>query len=225
MRLLLIEDTPRLRELLTESVHSAGWRIDAFGTYVEGEEAVATTAYDLLLLDLGLPDGDGLELIRTLRRRGHRTPILVLTARAAVDERIAGLDAGADDYLVKPFNHGEFLARCRALLRRSPETAPPILTAGGLDFDPAAGALTCAGQDLGLTPRERAVMEILMREVGRAVPKRKLEHALSEFGDDVSTNAVELAVSRLRKKLNAIESGAALETIRGLGYLLREPNG
>ena len=114
------------------------------------------------------------------------------------------------------------VGRCCAVRRKR---QAQILTAGGLVFDPAAGALTCAGQDLGLTPRERAVMEILMREVGRAVPKRKLEHALSEFGDDVSTNAVELAVSRLRKKLNAIESGAALETIRGLGYLLREPNG
>ncbi|WP_298426020.1 response regulator transcription factor [Rhodoblastus sp.] len=222
MRLLLIEDMPRLRDLLIESVHSAGWRIDAFATIAEAEEAVATTPYDLLLIDLGLPDGDGLDLVRAIRRQGRRTPILVMTARAAIDERIAGLDAGADDYLVKPFNHGEFLARCRALLRRSPETAPPLLTAGGLVFDPATGVLTCRGVETPLTPRERAIVEILMREVGRAVPKRKLEHALSEFGDDISTNAVELAVSRLRKKLTGIEPGASLETIRGLGYLLSE---
>jgi DNA-binding response OmpR family regulator len=222
MRLLLIEDTLRLRELLIESIHSAGWRIDAFGTRAEAEEAVATTCYDLLLVDLGLPDGDGLDLIRALRRQGLGTPILILTARAAVDERISGLDAGADDYLVKPFNHREFLARCRALLRRSPETAPPLLTAGRLVFDPAAGVLNCCGQDVSMTPRERMIMEILMREVGRAVPKRRMEHALSEFGDELSTNAIELAVSRLRKKLVALESGAALETIRGLGYLLRE---
>ncbi|HUO55199.1 MAG TPA: response regulator transcription factor [Rhodoblastus sp.] len=222
MRLLLIEDTPRLRELLIEGVHAAGWRIDAFGTLAEAEEAVATTPYDLLLIDLGLPDGDGLDLVRALRRDGRRTPILLLTARGAVDERIAGLDAGADDYLVKPFNHGEFLARCRALLRRSPETAPPVLTAGRLTFDPASGAMTCDGEETPLTPRERAIMEILMRDVGRAVPKRRLEHALSEFDDDMSTNALELAISRLRKKLAGFESGAALETIRGLGYLLRE---
>jgi len=222
MRLLLIEDTPRLRELLVESVHAAGWRIDAFGTCADAVEAVATTAYDLLLLDLGLPDGEGIDLIRTLRRQGHRTPILVLTARAAIDERIAGLDAGADDYLVKPFNHGEFLARCRALLRRSPETAPPVLAAGRLLFDPASGVMTCEGHDLALTPRERAIAEILMRDLGKAVPKRKLEHALSEFDSDVSTNAVELAVSRLRRKLGAVEARANLETIRGLGYLLRE---
>jgi DNA-binding response OmpR family regulator len=222
MRLLLIEDTARLRELLVESVHAAGWRIDAFGTVAEGEEAIATTHYELLLIDLGLPDGDGLDLIRALRRAGLRTPILALTARSAIDERIAGLDAGADDYLIKPFNHGEFLARCRALLRRSPDTAPPVLQTGRLLFDPAAGALTCAGKEVPLTPRERAIMEIMMRDLGRTVQKRKLEYALSEFGDDISTNAVELAISRLRKKLGGYESGVALETIRGLGYLLRE---
>lgn len=222
MRLLLIEDTPRLRDLLVETVHAVGWRIDAFGTVADGEAAVATTSYDLLLIDLGLPDGDGLELIRALRARGVHAPILALTARAAIDERIAGLDAGADDYLVKPFNHGEFLARCRALLRRAPGPSAPILAAGQLVFDPATGALTCGGGEVPLTPRERAVAEILMREVGRTVHKRKLEYALSEFGDDMSSNAIELVISRLRKKLAVHEPGAALETIRGLGYLLRE---
>ena len=222
MRLLLVEDNQRLRELLTESVHGAGWRIDTFGTVEQGREAVATTAYDLMLIDLGLPDGDGLDLIRDTRRRAVKTPILVLTARGAIDERIVGLDAGADDYLVKPFNHGEFLARCRALLRRAPDTAPPILVAGRLSFDPANGVLTCGESELALTPRERAIFEILMRDVGRVTPKRKLEHALSEFGDELSTNAVELSISRLRKKLEGNQTGAAIETIRGVGYLLRE---
>jgi DNA-binding response OmpR family regulator len=222
MRLLLVEDNRRLRDLLTESVHGAGWRLDSFGTVEQGREAVATTTYDLLLIDLGLPDGDGLDLIREIRRRAVRTPILALTARGAIDERIAGLDAGADDYLIKPFNHGEFLARCRALLRRAPDTAPPVLGAGRLSFDPASGVLTCGESELALTPRERAIFEILMRDVGRVTPKRKLEHALSEFGDELSTNAVELSVSRLRKKLDGHQTGAAIETIRGVGYLLRE---
>lgn len=222
MRLLLIEDAPRLRELLIECVHSVGWSIDGFGSCAEAEEAVATVNYDLLLLDLGLPDGDGVDLIRRLRRNGEKAPILALTARAAIDEKIVGLDAGADDYLVKPFNHGEFLARCRALLRRAPDTAPPVLTAGALRFDPASGALSRDGEDLALTPRERAVVEILMRDLGKTTTKRKLELALSEFDDDVSTNAVELVISRLRKKLATVETGVALETIRGLGYLLRE---
>jgi DNA-binding response OmpR family regulator len=224
MRLLLVEDTPRLRELLVEAVHAAGWRIDAVGTVDEAYEAVATSPYDLLLIDLGLPDGDGLDFIRASRRNNLKAPVLVLTARGAIDDRIAGLDAGADDYLVKPFNHREFLARCRALLRRSPETLAPTLCAAQLSLDTATGIALCGNVDLGLAPRERTVLEMLMREAGRVVQKRKLEHALSEFGDELSSNAVETAVSRLRKKLEKHETGAALETIRGVGYLLREVN-
>ena len=222
MRLLLVEDSARLRELLTEAIRGAGWRVDAVATIGEATEAVAVTPYDLLLIDLGLPDGDGLDLVRALRRDGVKTPILVLTARAAIDERILGLDAGADDYLVKPFNNGEFLARCRALLRRAPDTKTPILIAAQLSLDVASGAATCANVDLSLAPRERMVLEILMRDVGRVVQKRKLEHALSEFGDELSSNAVELAISRLRKKLEPHDCGVSLETIRGVGYLLRE---
>jgi DNA-binding response OmpR family regulator len=222
MRLLLIEDNPRLRELLTESVHGAGWRIDAFATVRDGREALATTPFELLLIDLGLPDGDGLDLIREARRDGIKTPILALTARGAIDERIAGLDAGADDYLVKPFNHGEFLARCRALLRRAPDTAPVVLSAGHLHFDPARGVLCCGEDEIALTRRERAIVEVLMRDVGRVTPKSRLEHALSEFGDELSTNALDLAMSRLRKKLDGFGAGASIETIRGIGYMLRE---
>ncbi len=222
MRLLLVEDSARLRDLLTEAIHGAGWRVDAVATIGEATEAVAVTPYDLLLVDLGLPDGDGLDLVREFRREGVQTPILVLTARAAIDERISGLDAGADDYLVKPFNNGEFLARCRALLRRAPNTKTPILLAAQLSLDVATGVATCANVDLGLAPRERMVLEVLMREAGRVVQKRKLEHALSEFGDELSSNALELAISRLRKKLEPHDCGVSLETIRGVGYLLRE---
>jgi DNA-binding response OmpR family regulator len=222
MRLLLVEDSSRLRELLTEAVHEAGWRIDAVGALQDAETAVAVAPYDLFLVDLGLPDGDGLDLIRALRRSGVKTPVLVLTARGAIDERIAGLDAGADDYLVKPFNTGELLARCRALLRRSPNSATPTLTAGKISLDVASGVGACEDADLGLAPRERMVLEILMRDAGRVVQKRKLEHALSEFGDEMSSNAVELAISRLRKKLEPHDCGVSLETIRGVGYMLRE---
>jgi DNA-binding response OmpR family regulator len=146
----------------------------------------------------------------------------MLTAPAAIDGGIAGLDAGADDYLVKPFDHREFLARCRALLRRAPDAAPAVLEAGRLRFDPASGLLTCEEVELALTPRERAIVEVLMRDLGRVTPKRKLEHALSEFGEEFSTNALDLAMSRLRKKMEGLPTGAAIETIRGVGYLLRE---
>ena len=222
MRLLLVEDTARLRELLVTAVHGADWRIDDVGTLDEAEAAIATTQYDLMLIDLGLPDGDGRNLIRLVRSSGNKTPILIITARGAVDERISGLDAGADDYLVKPFNHGELLARCRALMRRAPTLIQPTLKVGHLNFDIAAGSLTCQAQDVGVTPRERAVLHLLMRDVGQVVAKRKLEHALSEFGDELSANAIELAVSRLRKNLEILSSGVTIETIRGLGYMLRE---
>jgi DNA-binding response OmpR family regulator len=222
MRLLLVEDTERLRELLTDAVHGAGWRIDAFGCLADAQEAIATSTYDLLLIDLGMPDGDGIDLIRAIRRDGVKTPVLVLTARGAIDDRIVGLDAGADDYLVKPFNHREFLARCRALLRRAPATIMPTLSAGQLVFDCATGLARCDGVELSLAPRERTVLEILLRDFGRVVPKRKLEHGLSEFDDEISANAIEQSVSRLRKKLEAHATKTSLETVRGIGYLLRD---
>jgi DNA-binding response OmpR family regulator len=221
MRLLLVEDSPRLAELLGETVREAGWRLDAVGSVAEAEAALAAHEHDLLVLDLGLPDGDGLELLRRLRRAGDPLPVLVVTARGAVEERIAGLDAGADDYLVKPFHHREFLARCRAMLRRAPATLQPVLEAGRLRYDPATAALSCAGEPVALPPRERALAELLMREAGRVVPRRRLEAALSAFGDELSGNAIELAVSRLRRRLEPFDTGVAIETVRGIGYLLR----
>ncbi|EJC75115.1 response regulator with CheY-like receiver domain and winged-helix DNA-binding domain [Rhizobium leguminosarum bv. trifolii WSM2012] len=222
MRLLLIEDSPRLRELVSETIHEEGWRIDAFETAGEGRAALAAVDYDLLLLDLGLPDEDGLDLLRSIRIGRRQLPILVLTARGAVDERIAGLDAGADDYLTKPFNNGELLARIRALLRRSPLSVMPVLEFARLQLDLATKTVLCDGNDLPLAPAERSLLELLLRDAGRVVPKRRIEHAFSEFGDERTTNAVELTVSRLRKKLEGRPSGTIIETVRGIGYLLRE---
>jgi DNA-binding response OmpR family regulator len=174
-----------------------------------------------VLLDLGLPDGDGLSLLRRLRHHYPGLPVLIITAKGSVDERIAGLDAGADDYLVKPFHHRELLSRCRAMLRRNPQAVQPVLEAGALRYDPATADLTCDGTVVPLPPRERSLMEILMREVGRVVPKRKLETALSEYGQEVTPNALELAVSRVRKRLQPLDTGVQIETVRGIGYLLR----
>lgn len=222
MRLLLVEDTERLSQLLSEVVHSANWAIDPVKTVEEAKEAIRTVPYDLLVIDLGLPDGDGIELIKYIRTNRHQQPILIITARGGIDDKIAGLDAGADDYLVKPFNHSEFLARCRAVLRRPKNTTNPTLTAGKITYDPAQGVALCSNENLDLAPRERTILEVLMRETGRVVAKRKLEHALSEFGDEMSSNAVEVAVSRLRKKLEKYPTETSLETVRGVGYLLRE---
>ena len=222
MRILLIEDSPRLRELLTETIHDAGWRLDGFGGARAGADAAAVVEYDLALIDLGLPDGDGIELVRSLRRSGFAPPILIMTARGGVDDRIAGLDAGADDYLVKPFNHAELLARCRALLRRAPQGAEPTLGAGRLTFETSSGTVICGSDEIKLSPRERALLEVLLRQAGRVVVKERLETALSEFNAEVSTNALELVVSRLRKKLDVVDGRVDLETIRGVGYLLRD---
>jgi DNA-binding response OmpR family regulator len=222
MRLLLVEDSVRLRELLTERVHDAGWRLDAVATAAEAEAATRSIAYDLALLDLGLPDRDGIALIRELRKRGFAAPILVITARGAVDDRVAALDSGADDYLVKPFNHTELLARCRALLRRRSSAVVELFEVAGISFDPALGIVRIAGKALSIAPRERSVLELLLRNAGRVVAKEQIEVALSEFGGEISTNAVELAVSRLRRRLAPSQSGVAIETIRGVGYLLRE---
>jgi DNA-binding response OmpR family regulator len=222
MRLLLVEDSARLAALLAEAVREAGWRLDAVSTFADAEAAIAATEFDLILLDLGLPDGDGLDLLRAIRRAADVTPVLILTARGTVEERIAGLDAGADDYLVKPFHHREFLARCRAMLRRSPTALQPVLVAGQLAYDPATALLTVDGEIIALPPRERALCEALMRDVGRLVPRRRLETTLSDYDSELTTNALDLAVSRLRKRLEGCESRVEIATVRGLGYLMRE---
>ena len=225
MRLLLVEDSTRLAALLGEAVREAGWRLDTVNTLAEAEAAIAATDFDLILLDLGLPDGDGLDLLRAIRRSADATPVLILTARGSVEERIAGLDAGADDYLVKPFHHREFLARCRAMLRRSPTALQPVLVAGQLAYDPATALLSAGGEAIALQPRERALCEALMRDVGRLVPRRRLETTLSDYDSELSANALDLAVSRLRKRLEGVASGVEIATVRGLGYLMRESDG
>jgi two-component system response regulator QseB/two-component system response regulator TctD len=219
VRLLLIEDNPRLRELVAETIHEAGWRIDAFATAAEGRLALASAEYDLLLLDLGLPDEDGLDVLRGIRRSAQPLPILILTARGAVDERIAGLDAGADDYLVKPFDPSELEARIRAQLRRTRSNRTVEITVGALAFDSTARAFTLAGRDLALTPRETAVLEALVLRAGRPVRKEALFTTVFGHDDEAAPSAIEIYVHRLRKKLEG--SGVGIATLRGLGYVLR----
>ena len=222
MRILLVEDSARLRELVSETVRDAGWKIDAFATAELGRSALADRDYDLILLDLGLPDADGIDVLKSLRAAKMQTPVLVLTARGAIDERIVGLDAGADDYLAKPFHNGELIARIRALMRRAPVTLMPVLEYGSLQMDVASRRVMCLGAEIALAPSEKGLLELLMRNGGKVVAKSRIEHAFSEFGDERSSNAVELAVSRLRKKLDGHPTGMSIETIRGVGYMMRE---
>lgn len=222
MRLILLEDNPRLRFLLDEAINDAGWRVDGFADIATACEAVATISYDMALVDLGLPDGDGITFICELRANGFQAPVLIITARAAIEDRILGLDAGADDYLVKPFNHNELLARCRALLRRSPMTITSEILVGRLCFSPALQRLTCEDDEIALSRRESSLLELLLRNVGHLIAKERIESSLSDLDRDTSTNALELIVSRLRKKLNAYESEVSIETVCGLGYMLRD---
>ena len=221
MRILLIEDNARLRDLTGQTLRDAGWLVDAFERGEDGYEALRQVPYDIVILDLGLPDIDGLDVLRRIRKQSMQVPVLLLTARGAVDERIDGLDAGADDYLAKPFNNGELIARIRALLRRSPQAVMPELVVGNVVLPLSGEPVRCGDETFDLAPRERGLLEMLMRRADQVVPKRKIEHSFSEFGDERSANAVELSISRLRKRLEDAPTGFAIETIRGVGYLLR----
>jgi len=225
MRLLLVEDSARLRELLSESLRAADYPLDVVGTARDFRAAIASAEYDLLIIDLGLPDGDGLALIRELREGGNTTPVLVITARAAVDDRVAGLDSGADDYLVKPFNHTELLARVRALLRRPRTLREPIVQVGNVTCNEKTGEIHADGKLLDLRPSERRLLALLMRKPGRAVPKSEIEESLSgaSASRDMSPNAVETVISRLRKAMEDGHADIVIETVRGIGYMLSAP--
>jgi len=221
MRILLVEDSSRLEELLTEALVRAGYLVDAVATVAELLSATRAIAYDLLLVDLMLPDGDGADGIRTLRAEGCCVPILIMSAKGTIEDRIKGLDAGADDYMIKPFNHGELLARVRALLRRPSDVVGPILRSGNTELDEANAKVRCSGKIVDLRLAERRLLTLLMRRPGTVVTRQVIENALSESGREISANAVEVQVSRLRKSLDDFESGIVIETVRGVGYLLK----
>jgi DNA-binding response OmpR family regulator len=221
MRILLVEDDAVLHEVIQRSLEDAGSHVDSAWTLAAARHLWQVQAFDAILLDLNLPDGSGLVALREARSRGDRTPVLVLTARNRIDERIAGLDAGADDYLGKPFELGELAARLRALVRRA--TGVEALTeVGGLRLDRAAGRFFvvagAAAFGMELPAREHAVLVELMTPPGRVVSKRALSEKLSSFDEHLGDNALEAFVSRLRKKL--VGSGSTIRTLRGLGYLI-----
>lgn len=222
MRLLMAEDNVRLQDLVREVIHDAGYLVDIVGGVHELLSAVAIVKYDLLIIDLGLPDGDGIDAIRCLRARGTTAPILVVTAREGIRDRIRGLDSGADDYLTKPFNSGELLARIRALLRRPPRMSETILQAGPLQCHEASGEVLVNNSAVALRASERRLLTLLMRRPGGIVTRSAIEEALSEFGREVSANAIAIVVSRLRRAITVPTAGRVrIETVRGIGYALR----
>lgn len=222
MRLLLVEDNPRLQSLLAEALNSTGFGVDVAHTVAEFEAHASSSKYDLMIVDLGLPDGDGLTAIKHFRSKGHSTPILVITARGTIDERVTGLDAGADDYMTKPFNNAEFLARVRALLRRPAEVIGPVLEIGNTTVNTTNLEVRCNGEPVDLRLSERRLLMLLMRRPGALVPKTALETSLSEFGRDVSANAIEALVSRARRTLSEVGSDIQIETVRGIGYTVKD---
>lgn len=222
MRLLLIEDNVRLGSLIVEGLVRDGFVVDWRETLEAAFEARELTTYDLILLDLGLPDGDGLDLVKRLRRGRDTTPILILTARGGLGDRIAGLDVGADDYLVKPFEMAELAARCRALLRRPGACLGVVLQAGNVAMDTVTRSLTVGGAPVAISPRELGLLEHLLRRAGQVVPKSSLEDQLYSMDAEVTPNALEVAVSRLRKRLAAARADIILRTAHGVGYALIE---
>jgi DNA-binding response OmpR family regulator len=220
MRLLLVEDNEELSGLLVKSLGAAGFGADAVTTAADALSVLGSTHYAAAILDLGLPDEDGLTVLRALRARQNSLPVLILTARDGVNDRVAGLRAGADDYLVKPFAIEELVARLEALLRRPGQLLGRSLKLGNLVFDTAARQLFIAGEPQILSARELALLEILMRRSGRVVSKRAVEDQIFGLAGDVGSNAIEVYVHRLRKSLQDYGASAAIHTIRGVGYLI-----
>jgi two-component system, OmpR family, response regulator len=220
MRILIVEDNKRMSLLLQEALRGIGYGVDTVETSTDFLSAAKDVPYDLFIVDLMLPDGDGLDAIRALRLGGCAAPILVMTARGKIDDRVTGLDAGADDYLIKPFNHQELFARVRALLRRPQKIVGPLLRVGNLESNDATGEVRCGGNLVHLRLAERRLLTLLMRRSGSIVTKLLIEDAFSEAQRDVSPNSIEATICRLRKALEEIDSGIVIETHRGVGYKL-----
>lgn len=218
MRLLVVEDNDRLAESLTTLLRGEGHAVDLVTSGEDADATLAAEAFDLVILDLGLPGMDGMEVLRRLRDRRTETAVLILTSRGALDDRVKGLNLGADDYLTKPFEIEEFEARVRALLRRRARAAGSSLVVGELNFDVSGRAASLRGIALELPRRELDLLEALMVRAGRVASKGELVEAISDFDGSVSESAIELYVSRLRRKLEP--EGIRIRVLRGLGYML-----
>ncbi|MFD0979104.1 response regulator [Tropicimonas aquimaris] len=219
MRVLLLEDAPDVAEAITERFRQRGDVVDHVVTLRSAYDFISVQDYDVAILDIGLPDGEGTEVLKSLRDKQVPTPVLMLTARTKVDDRVSALDSGADDYLVKPFDLRELEARVRALHRRGMGELTGVLEFENLTLDTAGGMARIGGAPVALTRREISLLEILMNNRGRVVPKEKIYDRMFAFGDEpASLNAVEIQIGRLRKKLDG--SGTAIKTLRGLGYQL-----
>ena len=219
----MVEDQPRMARVLRRGLEEEGYSVELVHDGPEAIWAATETDFDAIVLDVMLPGCDGLEVCRRLREAGRWAPILLLTARDAVPDRIAGLDSGADDYLVKPFNFGELSARLRALVRRGASPRPARLEVGALALDPARHAVSLAGSPVELTPREFGLLELLMRHPDEVLTRTRILEAVWDFAWEGRSNVVDQYIGYLRRKLEEPGGPALIETVRGVGYRLRMP--
>lgn len=218
MRILLVEDNLSLAEGLTALLRQSGYAVDVVHDGATAETLAAAVAFDLVILDLNLPQMDGLDVLRAMRARRNPAPVMILTARGSPEERVRGLDLGADDYLIKPFDIGEFEARIRSLLRRQAGLRSSTVSFGALEFDLIARSFSTSGQPLELPTRERDLLELLILRAGKVVARESITASLTTMDADLSPNALEQYVSRLRKRLAGL--GLTVKTARGIGYFL-----
>jgi DNA-binding response OmpR family regulator len=222
MRLLIVEDNEELAELLAKGLQAAGYQADILSTVEDARSVLGRTFYAALILDLGLPDGDGLELLRGIRQQNNPIPVMVLTARGGLQDRVHGLRGGADDYLVKPFALEELIARLEAQLRRPGHLLDSNLRIANLEFDTQNRQASIDDRPQLFSAREIAVLELLMRSKGRVVSKKQVEDHIFGHSGDVASNAIEVYVHRLRKQLSERGAKVQVHTIRGVGYLIAE---
>jgi DNA-binding response OmpR family regulator len=223
MRLLVIEDERELGGLVRGALERAGFAVDLAGTLDAAKACLDIVNYDATILDLALPDGDGLSLLRSLRRQGSTLPVLLLTARDASEDRVLGLNAGADDYLIKPFHMPELIARVRALLRRPSAALGVRLALGNLLFDTTSRVVSVDGAEVTLSLRETSMLEILLRQQGAVVTRELMEQRLYSFESQLGSNALEVLIHRLRRRLQEAGAAVVIHTVRGVGYLMAQP--
>ena len=225
MKVVVVEDEQRISQFLKKGLTEKGYAVDVAADADAGLERIMASAPDLVILDLLLPGSrDGIELCRELRARGVRAKIIMLTARDTVENKIEGLDAGADDYLVKPFSFRELLARIRALLRRTEVVEPGPLVFDDLSYDTESREVERGGETVRLTVREGALFELLLRRRGKVVPRSEIQARIWEDSFDLSTNIIDVYINALRKKIDGGDREKLIQTVRGVGYRLREPD-
>jgi heavy metal response regulator len=222
MRVLVVEDNPDMGSYIRQGLREHGFAVDLVSDGAQGLDYAATGIYDLLILDRMIPVCDGLELLRRLRGKSVTTPAIFLTARGTVGERVEGLDAGADDYLIKPFSFAELLARIRVVLRRGTEAASPVLQVADLRLDPVARSVERAGRRIELSAKQFSLLEYLLRNAGHVVSRTMILEHVWDFEFDALTNVVDVHINRLRNKVDRDFDRPLIHTLRGVGYVLRE---